>query len=64
ESMEWLNLENNLIQYWELDQEKLWDLFKNNFERRDEIELKLKREIPILQQKALQAISVISEVLK
>jgi len=64
ESMEWLHLENNLIQYWELDQEKLWDLFKKNFERRDEIKLKLKREIPILQRKALQAISVISEVLK
>ncbi len=63
EMMEWLGVENNVIQYWELTSQKLIDLFENNFNSRKKIKEKLNTIIPELKIKAYSAIDYICEEL-
>lgn len=63
EMMEWVELENNVIQYWDLNEEKLLKLFESNYNNKMEVKSKLEYIVPKISEKANGAIKYIAEVL-
>jgi colanic acid/amylovoran biosynthesis protein len=63
EMMEWVELENNVIQYWDLTEEKLLKLFESNYSNKIEVKSKLENIVPKISEKANGAITYIAEVL-
>ena len=64
ETMQWLEMEEKLLQYWDLTPSRLWDLFQQNYSKRNELHQHLENKIPELKMKALEAIELICEELK
>jgi len=58
EMMDWLEIENNVIQYWNLTTEKLIDMFNFNYNNREKIKKQMLLKIPKIQEKAKEAIEI------
>lgn len=59
EMMEWVDLDGNVIQYWELNSKKLIELFEYNFNRRDKVKSKLNDKNVEVKVKANKAIETL-----
>ncbi|MFO7895305.1 MAG: polysaccharide pyruvyl transferase family protein [Candidatus Cloacimonadales bacterium] len=64
ETMQWLAMDDLLLQYWELTPQKLWEIFQNKYAQRDQLHQHLQEKIPQLKAQALESIQQICEVLK
>lgn len=63
EMMEWLNIADNVVQYWDLENSNLFDMFETNFNNRQNLHNQLKNKLPGLKEKAYKAIDLINEEL-
>lgn len=63
EMMEWVDLDGNVIQYWELNSKKLINLFEHNFNRRENVKSKLGYKNVEIKAKANKAIEILVGVL-
>lgn len=63
EMMQWVEIENNVIQYWDLTKDKLINLFEKNFNERNEIKKKMEIVVPQVKRKAKEAIEKINGII-
>ncbi len=63
ELMDWVQIENNVLYYWNLTPEIAITMFTELYQKRKQIKQELEKKLPIIRQLALSAFDIIEELL-